>query len=391
MHAQSLRMLALESPALLKLAGLATGMGIFDYRFDKGTGRADDQARELIGAEPDTEISLPALLPFVHQADREAVEHAIANASRQHGSNRFTAEFRVHKRPGESEQWIEARGVVEFENGKPIYLIGATRDVTLEKQLVAARVEDMEQIQRANIALSQAQEALRTADRRKDEFLATLAHELRGPLSPIRNAVEILRLAGDDPARVAHASRIIDRQLTHMTRLIEDLLDIARVRMGLVELRLSRVSLRATLDQALESVQSKIAEARHTLHVSHPYPDVHLLADPVRLAQVFNNLISNSIKYSEPGGRLQLTSRTSEDSVLISLRDSGIGIAPHMLEEIFGLFRRADGAVAHATTGVGIGLSLVRQLVEAHGGTVQAYSEGPGKGSEFIVQLPLAT
>jgi signal transduction histidine kinase/CheY-like chemotaxis protein len=233
------------------------------------------------------------------------------------------------------------------------------------------------------------EEALRDADRRKDEFIALLAHELRNPLAPLRNGLEIMRLASDDPAAVAESREIMDRQLTHMVRLIDDLLDISRISRNKMELRRRRVLLADAISAAIETALPTIEEAGHELTVSLPEEAIHLDADLTRLAQVFGNLLNNSTKYSRKGGHIWITVEREGDQVSVAVRDAGIGIPAAALPDIFDLFSQVDRSIERATGGLGIGLALVKGLVEMHGGTVVASSPGLDRGSTFTVKLPI--
>jgi PAS domain S-box-containing protein len=231
-----------------------------------------------------------------------------------------------------------------------------------------------------------AQDALREADRRKDEFLATLAHELRNPLAPIRNAVQILNRIGRDEATAHAARQMMERQIAHMVRLIDDLLDVSRITRGRLTLRREPVELAALLEQALETSRPHITQQ---LTVALPSEPVHLDADPVRIAQVFSNLINNAAKYTPKSGRIGVHAVLEGDNVVIRVRDTGIGIAREDVPRLFQMFSQGRTAPDRAKGGLGIGLALARSLVELHGGTVEAHSEGAGKGSEFVVRLPV--
>jgi signal transduction histidine kinase/CheY-like chemotaxis protein len=231
--------------------------------------------------------------------------------------------------------------------------------------------------------------ALRAADRRKDEFLATLAHELRNPLAPVRNAVQVLHMKGPAIPELQWARDVIDRQIQQMTRLIDDLMDVSRISRGRIELRRERVALATVIQGAVETSRPLIEQCGHELTVDLPSPSVFLDADLTRLAQVFANLLNNAAKYTEPGGSIQLTAERQGSDAVVSVRDSGIGIPPDKLECVFELFAQVQGTLERSQGGLGIGLSLVKGLVEMHGGSVEAYSEGPGKGSQFIVRLPI--
>ncbi len=229
---------------------------------------------------------------------------------------------------------------------------------------------------------------LRDADRRKDEFLATLAHELRNPLAPIRNALHIMQLADDDSAAVDQARTMMERQLRQMVRLIDDLLDVSRITRGKLDLRKERVELATVISNAVDTTRPLIEAAGHSLTISLPPEPVFLDADPMRLAQVFSNLLNNAAKYTDRGGRLWLTATHNANQVAIAVRDNGIGIPAEALPTVFEMFAQVDRSLEKSQGGLGIGLTLVKRLVEMHGGTVEARSEGVGKGSEFIAHLP---
>ena len=230
---------------------------------------------------------------------------------------------------------------------------------------------------------------IRTSDLRKDEFLATLAHELRNPLAPIASALEVLR-GGSDGDQVARSHAIIERQVGQLVHLVDDLLDVSRVSRGKFELRRARVPLSDVLAAALETSRPAIEAERHHVEVTQPPEPVWLDADLTRLAQVFANLLNNSAKYMEPGGTITVDARADAHEVAVSVRDRGVGIAPEILPHVFEMFVQADRSLDRSQGGLGIGLTLVRRLVELHNGSVMASSEGPGKGSEFVVRLPRA-
>jgi PAS domain S-box-containing protein len=237
--------------------------------------------------------------------------------------------------------------------------------------------------------LRKAELALREADRRKDEFLATLAHELRNPLAPIRNGLQILRLSGGDAMAAAQIHEMLERQVAHLVRLVDDLMEVARVTRGRIELRKEAVDLGAALRGAIETSRPLIEALRHELLIDVPEEPITVVADPVRVAQIVSNLLNNAAKYTEEGGRISVTARRDGDQVVVAVRDSGVGIADDVLPRVFDLFAQGDRTYKRAQGGLGIGLTLVRRLVELHGGTVTATSEGPGRGSEFVVRLPL--
>jgi PAS domain S-box-containing protein len=230
--------------------------------------------------------------------------------------------------------------------------------------------------------------ALEEADQRKNEFLATLAHELRNPLAPIRQAALIAKSARDDAPRQAWALDVIVRQVGHMALLLDDLLDISRISRGALELRLEQVELQRVVEAAVETARPLIEEKRHALHVRLPDAAVRLRADPVRLAQVLSNLLSNAAKYTDPGGRIEVEGELDAGEVVLRVRDNGIGLSPADREQIFQMFSQVSAALHRSEGGLGIGLALTRALLQLHGGRIAVASAGPGQGSEFTVRLP---
>lgn len=230
---------------------------------------------------------------------------------------------------------------------------------------------------------------LREADRRKDEFLATLAHELRNPLAPIGYAIRLLRLKGPSSPQVERAANLIDRQINAMSRLIGDLMDVSRINQGKIQLQKSRISMASVLQDAIDAARPTIDEQKHELLLQIPSESPSLDGDPTRLAQVFMNLLLNAAKYMDAGGRMQLTLEASPTEAKVTLSDSGIGISPDRLEKVFEMFSQEDSALSRSRGGLGIGLALTRRLIELHGGSIKAFSEGIGRGSSFVVQLPL--
>ncbi|MBO0697975.1 MAG: PAS domain-containing protein, partial [Zavarzinella sp.] len=256
-----------------------------------------------------------------------------------------------------------------------------------ETDLAAA--EDL--ARRAAVAIENAQlyQAVREADQRKDEFLATLAHELRNPLAPIRNSLYLLKTTGTSGPTLDRAVAMMGRQVDLLTRLVDDLLDVSRVMRGKIELRSEPVDVAAVSGRAVETAQPLLDARRHRLTVAVPERPVWVQADPVRLAQVVGNLLTNAAKYTEPGGEIGLVAEEADGHAVVRVRDNGIGIAADVLPKVFELFFQADTSAAGTQGGLGIGLTLVRSLVERHGGTIEAHSPGRGQGSEFVVRLPL--
>jgi PAS domain S-box-containing protein len=234
-----------------------------------------------------------------------------------------------------------------------------------------------------------AEEALKEVDRRKDEFLATLAHELRGPLAPLRSMLEIMKRADGDGELLRQARDTMERQLAQMVRLVDDLLDVNRISQGRIELKRERVELASVVYQAVEANRPLAECAGHEVTVTLPPEPIYLHGDPVRLAQVFGNLLNNACKYTEPGGRVWLTAERQASDVLVKVKDTGVGILPEKLSSVFEMFSQVESSLEWSQGGLGIGLMLVKRLVEMHEGTVEARSEGLGRGSEFVVRLPV--
>jgi signal transduction histidine kinase/CheY-like chemotaxis protein len=236
---------------------------------------------------------------------------------------------------------------------------------------------------------ARAEMALKEADRHKDEFLAVLAHELRNPLAPIRNAVEIMRRSALTDPQLAWSRDVIERQVKHLTRLVDDLLDVSRITRGNINLSREPVAVTTIVARAIETIQPLIADQRHELTVDVPEESLEVEGDLTRLTQVLGNLLNNAAKYTDPGGSIAVSAQRVATDVEIRVRDNGIGIPPELLPRLFQLFTQVDGAAHRAQGGLGIGLALVRQLIQMHGGSVTAYSQGPGHGSEFLIRLPL--
>lgn len=270
----------------------------------------------------------------------------------------------------------------------------AEEELRVAKEELESRVfERTAELAQANHEVRENEARLRQADRRKDEFLATLAHELRNPIAPIRYAVQVVNLKGPNTKEVRWAVEVIERQTQHMARLIDDLLDVNRITRNSLELRKERVELSRVIRAAVETSQPMIERGGHELTVDLPTEPIFLDADIVRLAQVFSNLLNNAAKYgkeAESRGHIRLTARIDGKNLVVAVKDSGVGISSSMLPHIFDMFTQVGRSLEQSEGGLGIGLSLAKRLVEMHGGIIAARSEGPGKGSEFIVTLPVA-
>jgi PAS domain S-box-containing protein len=302
---------------------------------------------------------------LLHPDDRD---QAAADVQRSLETGKYFTEFRVVW-PDGSVHWLEARAkVFHDEHGKPLRIVGVNMDVTERKRI---------------------EEALKEADQRKDQFLATLAHELRNPLAPLRNGLELMRLAGGDEAMMGRTREMMERQLGHMVRLVDDLLDLSRISRGRIELRREPIELTKIVRQAVETSRPLVEQAGQDLTITLAPKPIIVDADVTRLAQVFSNLLNNAAKYTPRGGRITLAVERQGSDAVVSVRDNGVGIPSELVPKVFEMFAQVDRSLQRTNSGLGIGLSLVKALVEMHGGSVEARSDGPGQGSEFLVRLPM--
>ncbi|WP_133717366.1 sensor histidine kinase [Methylocaldum gracile] len=262
------------------------------------------------------------------------------------------------------------------------------------EERVAQRTQELMQLNRQlNLEIQErkrVEDSLRDADSRKDEFLAMLGHELRNPLAPIRNAVQVMRKIGVADPKLAWARDVVDRQAGHLTRLVDDLLDVSRIIRGKITLHKRAITVATVIEQALETSKPLIDARHHELAVSLPEEPVQIYGDPVRLAQVVSNILNNAAKYTPSGGKIRLTVARESAQAVIRVRDTGEGIPAHLLPRLFDLFTQAERTIDRSQGGLGIGLTIVQKLVELHGGRVEASSEGPGRGSEFVIRLPVS-
>jgi PAS domain S-box-containing protein len=306
---------------------------------------------------------------------------------------RFEAEGWRRRKDG-SLFWANVVITALYDHGHLYGFSKVTRDLTerkrVEEELRQGRDLLEKRVQERTAQIEVLLQQLATADRRKNDFLATLAHELRNPLAPIRHALQLLHLATENPELQQQARGVIERQLGQMVRLVDDLLDISRITNNKLRLRKERIELAAAIDSALETTRPLVEKAGHELTVQLPPDPVHVDADLTRLAQVFTNLLTNSTKYTENGGHISLAVERQGSEVVVTVRDSGIGITAEHLPHLFEMFSQGIPALERSGGGLGIGLALAQGVVELHGGSIEARSEGLGKGSALIVRLPVA-
>jgi PAS domain S-box-containing protein len=358
-----------ESDERHRMALDAADLGTWKHDISSGRVHLDARAQIHYGIDRNT-ADIGDIFARIHPDDRSGLQQAVAGALDPLKKLPVRAEYRVLQ-PGGGERWLSVNGHVHFEGPagaeRPVVGVGTTRDVTVQRR---------------------AEEALREADRRKDEFLAILAHELRNPLAPVRTAVGILRSPGVPEPLLARSRDIIERQVAHMTRLIDDLLDVSRLSRGKMTLQCGPLLLDQVLDAAIETARPIIEEHLHHLEQRRATTPVCVDGDAARLSQVFANLLNNAAKYTPAGGKIAVDVVENERTVDIQVTDTGEGIVADRLDRIFELFAQGSGASSPAIGGLGIGLALARRLVELHGGTLRASSPGAGQGATFTVTLP---
>ena len=350
----------------LEIAVNASELGTFHCEMPLRRIVWNEQCKRHFWLPTDAEVDFDLFYSILHPDDREPTRKAVEACV--HGGQIYDIEYRTVSPQGEV-RWIRATGrTTRDEHQQPVQFDGTTRDVTDRKR---------------------AEEAMTEANRRKDEFLATLAHELRNPLAPIRNSLHLLRLSGDLSPSLDPVREIMERQVDQMVRLIDDLLDVSRISSGKIELQKEAIELATVVSLAVPTAQPAIDAAGHQLALSLPAEPIILDADPVRLAQIIGNLLNNAAKYTKPGGQIWLTAHIDREEAVISIRDTGLGIPADMLPLVFNMFAQVDRTITRAQGGLGIGLTLAKTFVEMHGGRIEAHSDGPDQGSEFIVYLPM--
>jgi len=329
---------------------------------------------KMVGLDDIEQARRMPVASFFFSEDQDRMMHEFFPSVLRNGHGEVEVRFR-HFKTG-APRWMAYKVLtLPGADGRPVAFATVSQDVTERR-----RLED--DLRRVVAELSD-------ADRRKNEFLAMLAHELRNPLAPISNAVRALSLGRRDETAVDSASEMLERQVGQIIRLVDDLLDVSRISRGKIALRPERVELTRIIDQAVEASRAQYRSMDQELTVSLPSEPVYLNADPTRLAQVVGNLLNNAHKFTDVGGRISVAVEREGAQVVIRVKDTGVGIAAEHLAGIFEMFTQVESSLERSRSGLGIGLTLVKTLVEMHGGTVEAHSDGPGRGSEFVVRLPV--
>lgn len=364
-----------QANEFLSVAIRSARMGVWSQDLASGRVSWSSELQQLTGMTDQSRwSSSEAFLNLIHPDDRQTFINELALAVKHEAD--YDIEFRLQHRDG---SWLdmEGRGHGSYaESGEAVSIFGIFTDISARK---AAERE-----------LYELNEKLTEADKRKDQFLATLGHELRNPLAPIQNVLEIIRTKNPDEQWMRWSREVIDRHVSQMTHLVEDLMEASRISQGRLLLRKKRIDVTAILQSAVEASHGIIEENKHRLSVSQPDHPVYLNADPTRLIQVLSNLLTNAAKYTPVGGQISLQAEQHDKTVRFTISDTGIGIPEDQLSHIFGMFSQLEPAMERAQGGLGIGLALAAKLVDMHGGTLCAHSQGIGKGSTFTVTMPLA-
>jgi two-component system CheB/CheR fusion protein len=374
----NLRVLS-ASQGRLQLATEVSGTGVFQWAVRENRFEGENpEAYRIFGRQPgQPKLTMEDFIErHLHPDDAARVQQELQMAMRP--GERFHVEFRNRRGAGDPDwRWVEVVGRFLFDEGStPTHLIGVITDITGRREM-----EDSLRSMAADLS---------DADHRKDEFLATLAHELRNPLAPIRNGIELLKRATFGNPQAQPVVGVMERQMAHMVRLVDDLIDVSRITRNRLELRRQPVELATVVQAALEACRPLVDAKAHVLTVSIPNSPIHVDADPTRLVQVLSNLVNNACKYTERGGHLRVSIERQGEQALMVVADDGSGIPPEMQPKMFEMFTQLDRSIERAQGGLGIGLSMVKRLVELHDGSVSIHSAGLGQGTRVEVRLPVA-
>ena len=364
-----------EREEQLRLAIESGDVGLWDL--DPATGGLFWPARvkAMFGISPDVEVTMADFYAGLHPEDQERVTAAFAAAADPARRALYDVEYRTIGKEDGIIRWVAARGRGLFDaQGKCTRVIGAALDITERRA--------------TQESLRASEERLRLADRKKDEFLATLAHELRNPLAPIANAAALLQHPSLDPEKATRFAQMITRQTRAMGVLLDDLLEVSRITTGKLQLKKKSVSVASLVESSLEPIRPALETKGHALRVEMDGGEVLLEVDPVRISQVLTNLLTNSIKYSQPGGAIVLRTSAAAGEITLEVQDTGIGLSTEQLPTVFEMFAQVAPTIERTEGGLGIGLAVAKAIVEMHGGRIEAASAGLGKGSTFTVVVP---
>ena len=364
----------LNEHARMDYAVRVSGIGFWHWDLALDELVWDERVREHFFVSGTQRVTLDDFYARLHPDDREPTRVEVDKAIQQ-GAH-YDTNYRVVDPVSGATRWIRSVGGVQYDaDGKLIHFGGVTVDVTRQ------------QMHEAN--LLELNERLQEQDRRKDEFIATLAHELRNPLAPVRTGLYILKIS-TDPVQTGQVREMMERQLAHLVRLVDDLLDVSRITLGKVTLKREPVDFRVIVNAALEATRSLVEARRHEITLRLSAQVFPLVADTTRLTQVLANLINNAARYTPSGGSIQIAADEENGQLVVRVSDTGIGMEPELLSHVFEMFVQGEAVTGESQGGLGVGLTLVRRLVEMHGGSVEASSQGRGKGSTFVLRLPLA-
>lgn len=355
-----------ESRERFRLAESVSTFGSFDFTVDGQRVTWSSTVWAMYGRSGTGGISLQETWDAIHPEDQSRVADQWAQMLAPDAAPEHNYRHRIVRPGGEVRCLVFAVRSI-MQGGKVTALSGVVWDETEREQML---------------------DRLNSEDRRKNEFIATLSHELRNTLAPITTAATLLANPKARPDQIAWAQAVIQRQVLHMAALLDDLLDVTRITQGKVSLKNKRVGLASVIEVAIEAVQPLIDRRQHRLTLSLPQPDPQLDVDPIRLAQILSNLLTNAAKYTDPGGQIDLAGEVADGQLVLKVADNGIGLHPELMPTLFEMFAQDEGATDRSEGGLGVGLSLVKGLVELHGGSIRASSGGPGQGSTFTVQLP---
>ena len=364
-----------ESEEQLRLATEVADIGLWDVNVSSDKLFWPARVKAMFGISADVDVSMADFYAGLHPDDRQRVTEAFASTTDPSRRALYDVEYRTVGKEDGIVRWVAAKGRGIFDQaGACVRVIGTAIDIT-ERRLMQE-------------SLRASEEQLRLADRKKDEFLATLAHELRNPLAPIGNAAAILKNPATPRGQVPRFAEMIERQSKAMAVLLDDLLEVSRISTGKLLLKKKAVSVASLVESALEPVRAALEAKEHTLRVEMNGGEVLLEVDPIRVAQVLTNLLTNAIKYSDRGGAIVLRTQSDPEQVTFEVEDTGIGLSPEQIPTIFEMFAQVSPVVGRSEGGLGIGLAVAKTLVEMHGGSITAASQGLGKGSRFTVVVP---